>query len=362
MMFSPPFVDSHGVLKLNEAIEHFLHDGMAEAQFGKPCFPVDFRSVIRRNSKFEEYSRNVFKRLKADADELEKVREMWTNHSDICGLCSDTSKTIIFHKLSDATEKALDDFFEFLYETALKQLTSVRKACGCIKDHYQCCLDGRSMACPACCQIYLPDPGTGSRAAYDHYLNRSNFPLLSVNFKNLIPICDLCNGADNKWHKNVLKSEDDGTRRLAFAPYENSAGIRAKMSWTKKPTVGFDGACSIEFKPVSKKEKEQTETWQTVFGMKVRGEARVQTHHETWLKQFLRDKAFVAKPSRSVLRSEFRRISKELLKPDTIRRELDAVLKSSYFNYLANNASGPEIESISQLARGRMSRIPMALN
>jgi len=121
--------------------------------------------------------------------------------------------------------------------------------------------------CPFCgCErFYGP---RAPREELDHYLLRSKYPFAAVNLCNLVPMGHECN-SKYKRAQDILYA-DDGSRRKAFYPYGNHAGIRVSLD----NSVPFKGSYrsfpfplwQIDFEP----ETEEVSTWDTVFHIRER--------------------------------------------------------------------------------------------
>ena len=112
------------------------------------------------------------------------------------------------------------------------------------------------------------------RSALDHYLPRKHYPFNSLNFKNLIPICDICNGkyklsedtlyiTNNKGKKNESK-----TRTVAFYPYSRTThDIEIDITFNK----AFDSTIEpedIEIDITSTGNTDKITSWDRIFGIK----------------------------------------------------------------------------------------------
>jgi hypothetical protein len=65
-------------------------------------------------------------------------------------------------------------------------------------------LNSEITLCPVCGIGELKKHTDRSRDQYDHYLPKARYPLSSVNFKNLVPVCKECNSFDAKGETDVI--------------------------------------------------------------------------------------------------------------------------------------------------------------
>ena len=74
--------------------------------------------------------------------------------------------------------------------------------------------------CPFCGTEYFDAPGA-VREPLDHYLKKSQYAFAAVNLRNLVPMGHKCNSG-YKGASDLLR-RDDGSRRVAFDPYNHGA-------------------------------------------------------------------------------------------------------------------------------------------
>lgn len=359
MIFSLTFIPQHGVYRLHDAFDHFLQSGCNEAVFSASCFPSWFAPVFQACRKLREYSENLWTLLKASPQDLSRVRAVWSCLSDVENLCSNLTHSLVFDLPTDKTSEAIRTLFDYLYDNCLGVICC-KTTCGDIDDHYVRFRRECATVCPFCGLETYPDEGCGYRAAYDHYLCRSRYPLLSVCFRNLIPICDSCNKAPQKGNKDMLRNEN-GSRRRAYYPFGSVGGVTISLTWPVKRTLGHPGRCELSIGPKLPAESEHVKTWITVYRIRERAAARIQSNFDTWLKAFLRAKGFSTTPSVAQLRQFFGDEAKALTQESALRRETDALYKHGVFSYLADVATDSELQGIAYIATSKAVNTPVAI-
>ncbi|RLD89272.1 MAG: hypothetical protein DRJ09_06835 [Bacteroidetes bacterium] len=71
--------------------------------------------------------------------------------------------------------------------------------------------------CPFCGIHTIKENNHKYREVYDHYIPKAIYPFVSLNFKNLAPMCQECNST---YKGTKVPIEDDNKKRkLAFYPY-----------------------------------------------------------------------------------------------------------------------------------------------
>ncbi len=360
MIFGLSYIQTHKVYRLHEAFDHFIQKGCDQATFEAHCFPDWFAPVFKACPKLQELSKKVWDALKASSQDLSRVKTMWSVLGAVEKLCSDLTHPLNFDQPTDSTNDAIRRLFDYLYNDCLG-VKAFKKSFGDIDAHYKQFREECATVCPFCGLESYPDVGCGYRAAYDHYLCRSIYPLLSVCFLNLVPVCDSCNRAPQKGGKDLLRNEK-GVRRKAYYPFARVTGLKIALKWRKRRSPGSPGHCELSIEPINPAEYDQVQTWITVYRIPERAAARIQSNDEIWLKSILRHRDFTERPTVKDLRQLFRREAEALVKPIVLRQETDALYKHSLFTYFADYASDAEVEGISQIATGRAVHTPIGID
>lgn len=113
----------------------------------------------------------------------------------------------------DLYDQVLDgDGFKDLYSTTLRS-------------HFDdfSRLNSEITLCPVCGIGELKKHTDRSRDQYDHYLPKASYPLSSVNFKNLVPVCKECNSFDAKGETDVIAVSTN--QKLFYLYDETHQGI-----------------------------------------------------------------------------------------------------------------------------------------
>lgn len=265
---------------------------LKNAQLLKTCsdtlVPLWFRPVYNRcpgvNKRFETLFK-AFKRLnKTKQNELISV---YTTSKDIQNICSDL--TNIYNgidKFDKPIRKPLRNLFEFLFNETIGTAVFKANSNMHIDDHYELFqkINSNIHVCPFCGLETYPNPEF-RRAEYDHYLPISVYPWLGVNFNNLVPMGDHCNGKKNA--TNLLYSDySAGTRRLVWYPYE-WIDHTVTLCCKKKPTLkDMGGEWEVRFKARSSKNQDKIKTWNDVFDIPSRFNNHIQRFHKRFIIDF----------------------------------------------------------------------------
>lgn len=286
-MIYPLIQVTGGIDKIYEVPLEFLKN----AQLSKTCsdtlVPKWFEPVYNRcpgvKAKFETLFK-AFKRLnKAKQAELISV---YTSSKNIQNICSDVAKVYGgIDKYDKTIQKPLKSLFEFLFNETVGTAVFKTNAKMHIGDHYKLFQEKNNVhVCPFCGLETYTVP-IFRRAEYDHYLPISIYPWLGVNFNNLVPMGDHCNGKKNAI--NILYSDyATNSRRLVWYPYEwinHSVLLNCK----KKPTLtDMSGEWEVVFKASSAKNQDKIKTWNDVFEIPLRFNEHIRTFHKRFIEDF----------------------------------------------------------------------------
>jgi hypothetical protein len=145
--------------------------------------------------------------------------------------------------------------------------------------------------CPFCGLYDLKPIFSDGRNAYDHYFSKSKYPFTSVNFRNLVPICDECNSSSYKGSNDIIyfkNKKDERHRRKAFYPFsDNIPDITVSFSLESEPDSWQDLTPENILLSVECAEEDRKEQWVSVFGIGTRYPEKVCQKIKEWIKILL---------------------------------------------------------------------------
>lgn len=367
MLYGLTFVRKHPVYRLHEAFGYFLDEGLKLEKFSSKCFPEWFKPVLSASPSLRSHCVNVHSESwKHDEAIRDSILAVWKSHDQIQSLCEDTTcKLEDWNFRSPQLIHALHALFDFLYEQTLESKAFEKAAGRSMVDHYNSFRALGQRVCPFCGLNYYADRDSGARASYDHFLPRSHYPLASVNFRNLVPMCDECNERPRKGTKDVLyEDQARKTRRSFYYPYSSPGGVAITVECTKRPQPAVpSGAWEVQTKALKATEQPLVAGWNSVFEAEKRFAARVREGLDGWMKNFLNSKEYAAAPTVDQLRRDLSAKSAWLSKPEQLPLQAEAAIQAAAFRYVANDASDEVVAGYAAIARSAaVVEIPSALN
>jgi hypothetical protein len=210
-------------------------------------------------------NRNQIKLLKTAVYNNNKIRE----------LCNGDVQPVKYEQIESINtnlKKAIKLFCDCLYDHCIK-LEPFYTSYENINAYYKKVVK-KSSVCKCCGINKVLTQFHTHRSALDHYLPRKHYPFNSLNFKNLIPICDICNGkyklsVDTLYiTNNKGKKSESKTRTVAFYPYSRTThNIDIDITFTKN----FDSTIEpkdIEIELTCAGNTDKVASWDRIFGIK----------------------------------------------------------------------------------------------
>lgn len=219
---------------------------------------------------------DLFKKL--DEEQVKALQIAFVNNNQIDKICNKELEPFRFKDLkkkfkgNQVWKDILEELKKFctdMYTEHIK-LKPFEARYGTMKAYYDSLVKNDSMC--HCCGIdtILTEDNT-PRDAFDHYLAKSIYPFISLNFHNLIPTCPHCNSSYKK-EKDTLYEEKGKTEKRvkAFQPFrtgpeENQITVKIKFSKSYDKDKVKDCGLVITFSCVGK--EEELKNWQRMYGI-----------------------------------------------------------------------------------------------
>lgn len=215
----------------------------------------------------------ICKSLKSE--NLKVLKKAVHNNNKIRQLCNGELEPVQYSEISKINtdlSKHLKIFCDFIYDQSINKAPFYNKY-EKIGDYYKK-LVGRSSICRFCGINKVLTEFHSKRSALDHYLPRQYYPFNSVNFRNLIPICDICNSkyklGENTLFETLNKGMKNETQKRvkAFYPFRRDIpDIKISIKFNKAYTSMVEPK-DIEIELSCIGFQEQVESWERMFGIK----------------------------------------------------------------------------------------------
>lgn len=219
---------------------------------------------------------DLFKKL--DEEQVKVLQTAFVNNNQIDKICNKELEPFRFKDLkkkfkgnqewNDLLEE-LKKFCTDMYTEHFK-LKPFEARYGTMKAYYDSLVKNDAM-CHCCGIETILTEDNIPRDAFDHYLAKSIYPFISLNFHNLIPTCPHCNSSYKK-EKDTLYEEKGKTEKRvkAFLPFrtgpeENQIIVKIQFSHPYNMTHVKDCGMKLEF--ICKGKEEQVQTWKRVYGI-----------------------------------------------------------------------------------------------
>lgn len=261
--------------RLQEIPTAFFANLEAAVIFDDALFP-NWIDTAFAGTQIKNKFRTIYVKYKAIADPVERARIIgaFTNNNQIENLCRNQAglTCIPLINLHESIRDEIDKTFLYLYETALEHHGFTVHVADTIKDATDRFIQACGMQiCPICgLEGYMNLEGQ-SRIALDHWLCKDIYPVNAVNFENLFPLGDKCNGRPAKGTTNILIDEH-GNRVTAFYAYQNHQTVRVNFSYNNEPSITpiTDADWNLTIVPIDVDEQALFDSWNSIFNIQQR--------------------------------------------------------------------------------------------
>jgi hypothetical protein len=207
--------------------------------------------------------------------QLKTLKKAVHNNNKIRELCNGTIEPVKYSEIEVINADlvvALKSFCNYLYDEVIKKApfyNNYQKI-----DLYYDSVVERSSICRCCGINKILTKFHSHRSALDHYLPRNHYPFNSLNFNNLMPICDVCNSKYKLGEDTLYRTDNKGranqniTRVKAFYPYRfDTPDIEINIAFNKPYDATIEPS-NIQLDLLCNGFDEEVETWDRVFGIK----------------------------------------------------------------------------------------------
>lgn len=265
--------------RLNELPTIFFERVDANDTFGNHLFPDWFPEVCGGHHGLIRKFSDLFTFYKSTTDEIrEQLQLAYKANNLVKDQCSNETAQIEIKKgvFSNELQTLLSDVFTHLYNQTLENPVFESWAETTVTDFIDDFSEENGInICPFCgLHGYTPMEGE-ARLALDHWMCKEHFPQASVNFDNLVPICEKCNKAPVKTDKIITHYPAINPRTKSLYPYIDHNGIVISFSFIKEPdTAEFRHVpFTLTIAPKNIADQEIFDCWMAVFNIQKRFEA-----------------------------------------------------------------------------------------
>lgn len=216
---------------------------------------------------------NIFLHCKSlDQDKIKQIKYWYASNNNIRKSCNKQLAPVNYQELgifNPSLAHEINGFYTMLYDHILDKTIIESKFNSLVNYNKEFLKINNIGICPFCGLSEIYEEHSKNKSAYDHYLPKAIYPFNSVNFKNLAPICDKCNGRANKGTKDPLFNAQR-IRRKSFYSYSKSDNLDFSISLiinTKDIKIKPEDV-TIDIQ--STKNHEEIQTWDDIFSIKER--------------------------------------------------------------------------------------------
>lgn len=214
---------NHKIKNVHKLMEYLVVEVWCKAdrKLPKTRLNAELKSIYE-NKDYEWFKNSVdniyalFKDKNLSQAEKDKFQKTFLNNNEIEKLCNGSNTPVYSEDFHPILKNEIVHFFSQLY-TRLLKWKDIETLYGTKWSYYRQLVskENKFLYCPCCGYGSLQTWFSDGPSAFDHYLPIKHYPLSSINFDNLAPICDDCNGRRVKGEKDILSKG----KKKAFYPF-----------------------------------------------------------------------------------------------------------------------------------------------
>jgi len=228
MLYFYKSISPHPIENLHTYLHFFFTQLFAETS---PTYDhaihihADFKATIDKNKvQVDDKLNAIFAAYMAlQPIEKQSVKDAYANNNNVTGICNMTVVPVKYDALPIGFRTPIESLYDNLWgDNKILGYTNVVAKCGTLKEHFTKFRETNDYSvCPFCGIDSLICKSDDGKDDYDHYLPKSKYPFISVNFENLLPMCHNCN-SKNKGQVDTPFVKDTTTQRPLYYPLDNS--------------------------------------------------------------------------------------------------------------------------------------------
>lgn len=308
MLYFYKSISPHPIEKLHSYLDFFFTRMFDDSQIAYShayLIHPDFQGIIDRyKTQIDDKLEVIFNAYIGLALPQEKqiIKDAYTINNDILSISNKTNTPIKYSQLPAGISTQIESFYDELWgDNKILGYTTVVNSCGTVKQHFNRFREvNEFLVCPFCGLESLLCEHDDGRDDYDHYLLKSKYPFISINFNNLFPMCHRCN-SKNKNQKDLVYESLSAPQRPFYYPYTNETNHQINLNIVS-PNIDLKDPAQwqLEVNIINPVYEDCKETWKDVFDIETRYKAIISKHSKSWNERiFLKHRNICKKNGRS---------------------------------------------------------------
>lgn len=200
--------------------------------------------------------------------------------------------------------KLTGEMCEYLYEN-FKELYSFSKEYISPKEYYKLFVKQGIVKgiCPFCGRKEMEYGESKGREDFDHYLAKAKYPFISMHYKNLVPMCHLCNSKVYKGESDII------TLEKIYYPYANRKWeniLEIKEIDHKKVNEIIVKKVEIKDRKSDKVKEKENQSWHKIFQIEDRIKEKLKVKQKEVIADILSDIEYREIQIKDALKSELK--------------------------------------------------------
>lgn len=288
MLRSYKFLGSAVQLKLHELIIAFFNRIEHETEvFDNTFFGPELLELANKHPRIlKQKCIDIYNQIRSwnQADKTNLCSQI-RDSNQIKEICAGRLRPTLIDRHATGLSQLLRDLFIDLYDQVLDGNAFNEIYSTNLKKHFDefSKLNSEITLCPICGIGELKKHTDTTRDQYDHYLPKAFYPLSSINFKNLVPICKECNSFDAKGGKDPIAVSTNN--KLFFLYDETHKGIIVTFKLLVDSIIPENIVWQIIYINPDDM-KDEVESWKTIYNIDSRYKGFVNARIEKWYRHY----------------------------------------------------------------------------
>lgn len=303
MLYFYKSISPHPIENLHNYLHNFfiqLFDEVNPTYDHTHHIHADFKEIITKyKTQIDDKLAAIFSAYNVlHLAEKQIVQTAYNNNNNIEGICNKSVKPYIYDDLPISIQPLIRELYDsngILYKmlTAKDGYSEIKDKCGNLKTHFENFRKQNMYSiCPFCGMENILTEYDKLKNEYDHYIPKSEYPFCSINFKNLVPVCDYCNKSGNKGSKDIpfVPKSNPKIQEELYNPYSaDFPDHKIVLNIDAKDTDLKDiNSWNLEIDCIPSKNSKRKERWMEIYNIESRYKAKIAGDSYIWKERIIK--------------------------------------------------------------------------
>ncbi|MBB6240551.1 hypothetical protein HDC90_005236 [Pedobacter sp. AK013] len=272
------------------------------------------------------------------------VRKIYLHNNAIEEICNNKKKPFPFDDLPLSVQTPIRNLYDsegLLYSMLTKKTgyPKIKSKCGSLKKHFESFRKvNQYSVCPFCGMENLMTEKETNKNEYDHYFSKGRYPFCSINFNNLVPICDYCNKSGNKGQKDIpfIPRSKPRKQGVLYYPYSQNIPKHEIGLQIISPTTDLSNPkkWNLIISATPKTNEKRKDRWVEIYNIEDRYKGKIAQDSYKW-KERIKEKYRMRCKKRGI---SFKDFKEDILDDFTSYKDINnGIIMKCFDEFIMNN-------------------------